>query len=832
MERNKTTEQVKALNQFSRRRFKRRDGTGRVTTNRVVNFNKLLLSGEKPTLPTASSLFKNISTTLKENVQPESKISQNVDDFWAVERQKRLSAVARRKLTGSKDSTGEINQQPVTQQRHDRHARSRRYGGKRKLNAKPKKLDVYMDAEFIADWDKESLEVEEEQPCTIASSEAFMSAQESALLASFPAGESMHTEVEANPVGGEPEVDVTHQERRSPSNQANSYSSQEDMDLCSGGSPDSLMQNNIMNPQDCTPNLQSLVEMDWNSGFSTRAASGNVFSSHDCFESRLQDSSERPLDAENNTSLEIDALPDRLHGVCQGPVPQDCISCLPMYCNVDRNASCANHDNTPLHKATFQRTRSPLTSPTPPANPFAAYMSRRKVGESGQRKLAFASSPSNSSLDIGADFQNEDIPDLGVDWDSISYNDDPLEAGIMEHYQVANIPSPQKTPVKNSCPALTLPNDGSETEKVLRTEIYDYDVVQSQESCSMHVRTSTNKSQSRRNSESGVHVESVQGERWVSPGVDGPRTSSLQKMKSSQEGKAGLSSVSKALVSEDKVEETPKVVKPDICGSTSEKTTQAGKTTLSGAKVIMFEEYRGNAGLIDEDTPKVDEPPLSPCKSIKTLQVEKTRLSSAAKALRFEGEEIDSPGVSDPPGYAFTSVKNKQGEKSGLSSAAKALNFEDVAVEATHDPGLASVQSEEPLEATNPEAHLQENIITELCANLEIQEDNTTTESLQPQEPKRGEKPRRTRRRKAQDKRSSLEGDENGSTWTPDGHRRSQRIRVRPLEWWRGEKLLYGRVMDSLTTVIGIKHIEPGQNFQIKSFVPAKYNELVRLAAI
>lgn len=56
------------------------------------------------------------------------------------------------------------------------------------------------------------------------------------------------------------------------------------------------------------------------------------------------------------------------------------------------------------------------------------------------------------------------------------------------------------------------------------------------------------------------------------------------------------------------------------------------------------------------------------------------------------------------------------------------------------------------------QAHLQENIITELCANLEIQEDNTTTESLQPQEPKRGEKPRRTRRRKAQDKRSSLEG--------------------------------------------------------------------------
>lgn len=47
--------------------------------------------------------------------------------------------------------------------------------------------------------------------------------------------------------------------------------------------------------------------------------------------------------------------------------------------------------------------------------------------------------------------------------------------------------------------------------QVLRTEIYDYDVVQSQESCSMHVRTSTNKSQSRRNSESGVHVESVQG---------------------------------------------------------------------------------------------------------------------------------------------------------------------------------------------------------------------------------------------------------------------------------------------------------------------------------
>jgi hypothetical protein len=115
---------------------------------------------------------------------------------------------------------------------------------------------------------------------------------------------------------------------------------------------------------------------------------------------------------------------------------------------------------------------------------------------------------------------------------------------------------------------------------------------------------------------------------------------------------------------------------------------------------------------------------------------------------------------------------------------------------------------------------------------------------------------------------------ESGTVWN-EGVRRSQRIRVRPLEWWRGEKLLYGRINKSkcitasspncirfgatrcnqsisnfvgpclawmvaaLTTVIGIKRSSPGkyaagisQPFVVESYVPDEYSELVKFAAI
>ncbi|CAI0422609.1 unnamed protein product [Linum tenue] len=78
-----------------------------------------------------------------------------------------------------------------------------------------------------------------------------------------------------------------------------------------------------------------------------------------------------------------------------------------------------------------------------------------------------------------------------------------------------------------------------------------------------------------------------------------------------------------------------------------------------------------------------------------------------------------------------------------------------------------------------------------------------------------------------------------GSSYaTEGGLRRSTRIRSRPLEFWNGERFLYGRVHQSLATVIGIKYQSPGKDegkkpvsLKVKSFVSDEYQHLVDLAA-
>jgi len=70
------------------------------------------------------------------------------------------------------------------------------------------------------------------------------------------------------------------------------------------------------------------------------------------------------------------------------------------------------------------------------------------------------------------------------------------------------------------------------------------------------------------------------------------------------------------------------------------------------------------------------------------------------------------------------------------------------------------------------------------------------------------------------------------------GVRRSTRIKSRPLEYWRGERFLYGRIHESLTTVIGIKYASPGEGkrdsraSKVKSFVSDEYKKLVDFAAL
>ncbi|XP_061338579.1 centromere protein C [Gastrolobium bilobum] len=74
-----------------------------------------------------------------------------------------------------------------------------------------------------------------------------------------------------------------------------------------------------------------------------------------------------------------------------------------------------------------------------------------------------------------------------------------------------------------------------------------------------------------------------------------------------------------------------------------------------------------------------------------------------------------------------------------------------------------------------------------------------------------------------------------GTSWK-SGLRRSTRIRTRPLEYWKGERLVYGRVHESLATVIGVKCMTPGSDgkptMKVKSYVSDNYKELLELASL
>ncbi|MCE5165790.1 hypothetical protein HAX54_012287 [Datura stramonium] len=84
------------------------------------------------------------------------------------------------------------------------------------------------------------------------------------------------------------------------------------------------------------------------------------------------------------------------------------------------------------------------------------------------------------------------------------------------------------------------------------------------------------------------------------------------------------------------------------------------------------------------------------------------------------------------------------------------------------------------------------------------------------------------RERKTLSSRPSLA---DAGTSFESGVRRSKRMKTRPLEYWKGERLLYGRVNERLK-LVGLKYISPGKgSFKVKSYIPDDYKDLVELAA-
>ncbi|OMO66826.1 hypothetical protein COLO4_30333 [Corchorus olitorius] len=109
-------------------------------------------------------------------------------------------------------------------------------------------------------------------------------------------------------------------------------------------------------------------------------------------------------------------------------------------------------------------------------------------------------------------------------------------------------------------------------------------------------------------------------------------------------------------------------------------------------------------------------------------------------------------------------------------------------------------------------------------------------QELREEQTKKGKakpRPRNERKRKTVNRRQSLAG--SGTTVDTEGRRRSTRIRSRPLEFWKGERFIYGRIHSSLATVIGIKYESPGKGdgtLKVKSFVSDEYKDMVEQAGM
>jgi len=130
--------------------------------------------------------------------------------------------------------------------------------------------------------------------------------------------------------------------------------------------------------------------------------------------------------------------------------------------------------------------------------------------------------------------------------------------------------------------------------------------------------------------------------------------------------------------------------------------------------------------------------------------------------------------------------------------------------------------SQENFDSEN-QPHTDENIEQQTVA---------TSSALSPKKAKEQKGAQRRNRTRQSNQRKSL-GDA-GLAWQ-SGVRRSTRIRSRPLEHWLGERFVYGRIYDTMATVIGIKAYSPAQDgkktLKVKSFVPEQYSDLVAQSA-
>ncbi|KAF8389018.1 hypothetical protein HHK36_025703 [Tetracentron sinense] len=154
---------------------------------------------------------------------------------------------------------------------------------------------------------------------------------------------------------------------------------------------------------------------------------------------------------------------------------------------------------------------------------------------------------------------------------------------------------------------------------------------------------------------------------------------------------------------------------------------------------------------------------------------------------------------------------------------AVASDCADLSIEDQSGPAAGAQQ------ATDEPSETRDICVEQNCETNQEPSRKSLNGQSKPKEP-----PRNRHKRKELSRRQSLA--EAGTLWK-SGVRRSTRIRMRPLEYWKGERFLYGRIHQSLTTVIGVKYVSPAKgngmpSVKVKSYVADEFKELVEQAAL
>ncbi|GJT73812.1 centromere protein C/Mif2/cnp3 [Tanacetum coccineum] len=218
-----------------------------------------------------------------------------------------------------------------------------------------------------------------------------------------------------------------------------------------------------------------------------------------------------------------------------------------------------------------------------------------------------------------------------------------------------------------------------------------------------------------------------------------------------------------------------------------------------------------NLDVVSEQ-PNEEQPKTSVNKRKKTIRAPKVDLRKRSEILagQTDANAIEDPDESRPAQIPDIVPVVKEQPKTSVNKRKKTIRAPKVDLRKTRQ--ILAAQTD----AT---------VIEDPDESITAQIPDIVPEQQNEEQPKTSLNRRKTTTRasKADASKADLKKRRAGTSWT-GGVRKSNRIKRRPLEYWKGERLLYGRVHNSLPTIIGVKYLSPAKEngkpecFKVESF--------------